>query len=129
MLERLVGQVLAGLQGVASAPARLDCVTPYGRHVLRAWSLEPAVDGGPRTFGVQIERRLPLSVKLMRSARFHRLTAREQDIAQLLATGDSYPAIASRLDLSASTVVTHVRNLGRKLGTAGREEIVRALCA
>ena len=129
LLEGLAARVVDALQGGAAAPARLETTTPYGRFVLRAYAFDSRTDGEPRTFGVQIEKRLPLGVKLFRSPAFRGLTAREQDIARLLATGLSYPRIAELLDLSASTVVTHVRNLGQKLGHASREDIVRALCA
>ena len=53
----------------------------------------------------------------------------EQDVAQALSKGLSYPQIAEQLGLGSSTVVTHVRSLGQKLGCGGREEIVAALCA
>jgi DNA-binding CsgD family transcriptional regulator len=128
MLAGLAEQVVAGFAGVSSAPARQESVTAYGRFVLRAYALE-AQEAPPRAFGVQIEKRLPIAIKMFRSALFRGLTPREQDIARMLSTGLSYPRIAGLLDLGASTVVTHVRNLGQKLGVASREEIVRALCA
>jgi DNA-binding CsgD family transcriptional regulator len=129
LLEGLAERVAAGFQGVSTPPARLESVTAYGRFVLRAYAFEPGGDVLPRSFGVQIEKRLPLGVKMFRSTRFRDLTPREQDIARLLSTGLSYPRIAAILDLGASTVVTHVRNLGQKLGVASRDEIVRALCS
>jgi len=129
LLEGLADAVMAGVQGVSSAPARHETVTAYGRFVLRAYAFEAPHDGPPRSFGVQIEKRLPIAIKMFRSTLFRGLTPREQDIARLLSTGLSYPRIADILELGASTVVTHVRNLGQKLDVASRDEIVRALCA
>jgi DNA-binding CsgD family transcriptional regulator len=129
VLKRLVGALSDSLSGAAARPARLDTITPYGRFVLRAYALEPQTDGPTGRVGVQIEKRLPISLKMLRSPAFRALTGREQDVARLLATGLSYPLIAERLGLGASTVVTHVRNLAHKLGANSREEIVSALCA
>jgi DNA-binding CsgD family transcriptional regulator len=128
LLAGLAARVADGLRGGVSAPARCETVTAYGRFILRAYAFEGG-DGPAAAFGVQIEKRLPAPLRMARSAAFRALTPREQDIARLLASGASYPRIAAMLDMRASTAVTHVRNLSRKLGVAGREEIVRALCA
>lgn len=127
MLVRLAELVIAGLTGQPAPPARLEAVTVYGRFVLRAYALE-ATMFAPQAFAVQIERRLPLGLKMFRSPAFRALTPREQEIARLLSTGLSYPRIGEMLGLVPATVVTHVRNLGQKLGVATREEIVQALC-
>jgi DNA-binding CsgD family transcriptional regulator len=126
MLQRLAERVLGALHGEPGPPARFDAVTAYGRFVVRAYAFD--ADPAPKLFGVQIERRLPLEVKMFRSPIFRALTPREQDIARMLPGRLSYPQIASRLGLGPSTVVTHVRNLADKLSVASREEIVAALC-
>ena len=129
LLRDLAGRVIAALTGPGGAPARMDSVTAYGRFVLRAYALEPRAGDAGRTVAIQIERRLPIGLKMLRSPVFRALTPREQDVARMLATGLSYPLIGERLGMGASTVVTHVRSLGHKLGAGGREEIVSALCA
>ena len=43
------------------------------------------------------------------------LTARELDVLRLLAAGCTYYEAAMRLGISPNTVVTHVKNLYRKL--------------
>lgn len=126
LLRDLAARVSGAVAGAPGPPARLDAVNVYGRFILRAYSLEPTA-GRSESVGIQIERRLPVGLKMLRSQAFRALTRREQDVASLLTTSLSYPLIADRLGLSASTVVTHVRSLGFKLGAHGREQIVRAL--
>ncbi|MBI1199028.1 MAG: hypothetical protein GC203_14305 [Phenylobacterium sp.] len=129
MLSDLAGRVGRALAGGGGAPARMDAVTPYGRFVIRAYALDPNEGDAASTVAVQIERRLPVGLKMLRSPIFRSLTPREQDVARMLPSGLSYPQIGDRLGVGASTVVTHVRSLGQKLGVGSREEIVSALCA
>ncbi|HEV3001312.1 MAG TPA: response regulator transcription factor [Solirubrobacteraceae bacterium] len=53
-----------------------------------------------------------------------RLTAREREILQLIASGRSGEAVAEELFLSGETVRTHVRNAVAKLGASSRAHAV-----
>lgn len=55
-----------------------------------------------------------------------RLTTREWEVVELLATGASTRSIADRLFLSTTTVYTHVKSVLRKLGVHTRDEAARA---
>jgi DNA-binding NarL/FixJ family response regulator len=57
------------------------------------------------------------------------LTARELEIAGLVAAGDSNPDIASRLFLSRKTVERHVSNILLKTGARNRTELAGRLGA
>lgn len=52
------------------------------------------------------------------------ITARERQVLQMLADGDTTPSIAERLGLSESTVRTHVENMRTKLGVPTRAALV-----
>lgn len=52
------------------------------------------------------------------------LTAREQRVMSLMATGASNPEIARQLGISTETVRTHVRNIVSKLGALDRIQAV-----
>jgi DNA-binding NarL/FixJ family response regulator len=53
------------------------------------------------------------------------LTAREQQVLELLAEGHPNKAIAARLGISDQTVKFHVASISAKLGAANRTEAVR----
>jgi DNA-binding NarL/FixJ family response regulator len=55
------------------------------------------------------------------------LTAREREIAELVAAGRSNREIAQQLVLSNRTVEAHLRNIFAKLGVRSRVELVRAV--
>ena len=52
------------------------------------------------------------------------LTTREQDVLSLLADGDETPAVAKKLNVSESTVRTHVEKMRAKLGVRTRAALV-----
>jgi DNA-binding NarL/FixJ family response regulator len=52
------------------------------------------------------------------------LTAREQTVLSLLAIGDETPAVARKLNISESTVRTHVEKMRTKLGVGTRAALV-----
>jgi PAS domain S-box-containing protein len=54
----------------------------------------------------------------------HELTARELEIVELVARGESGPEIATELHISYATVRTHVRNAQEKLGAQSRAQLV-----
>ena len=53
-----------------------------------------------------------------------RLTAREREVLALVAIGLGNRAIAERLAVSPATIKSHVRSMMRKLGVAGRTELI-----
>ncbi|MFL6676191.1 MAG: response regulator [Massilia sp.] len=55
----------------------------------------------------------------------NQLTAREQQVLQHIAGGQSNKQIARALDLSVRTVETHRLNIKRKLGIEGQAELIR----
>jgi RNA polymerase sigma factor (sigma-70 family) len=60
-------------------------------------------------------------------AQLERLTPREKEVLRLMAEGISSRNIASRLGISYTTVRTHIRSLGSKLGVHSKlEAIVKA---
>ncbi|EOU3784119.1 transcriptional regulator MalT, partial [Escherichia coli] len=53
------------------------------------------------------------------------LTQREWQVLGLIYSGYSNEQIASELDVAATTIKTHIRNLYQKLGVAHRQEAVQ----
>jgi DNA-binding NarL/FixJ family response regulator len=54
----------------------------------------------------------------------HGVTAREREIASLVARGLTNPEIAARLVLSPYTVQDHIKSLFEKTGVSSRQEFV-----
>lgn len=54
---------------------------------------------------------------------FGGLTAREREVAALIAQGSSNSAIAAQLVLSERTIETHVTNILAKLGFTSRSQV------
>ena len=66
--------------------------------------------------------RVPLPQADSREGPLSRLTPREREVLDLLATGATNRAIATRLVISEKTVSVHVSNVLAKLGVANRGE-------
>jgi len=87
---------------------------------LRCESRPKSGRDGPPTLGVRTWRRGPM-------AGDGALTAREREIASLVAAGASNPQIAQKLFLSRKTVERHVSNILRKIGAKNRTELASRL--
>jgi DNA-binding NarL/FixJ family response regulator len=75
----------------------------------------------PRSIASLLNKRREIESQL------ERLTGREKEVLRLMAEGTSSRDIASRLGISYTTVRTHIRSLGSKLGVHSKlEAIVKA---
>jgi DNA-binding NarL/FixJ family response regulator len=75
----------------------------------------------PRTISTLLNKRREAETQL------ERLTPREKEVLRMMAEGAASRDIASRLGISYTTVRTHIRSLGSKLGVHSKlEAIVKA---
>jgi two-component system response regulator DevR len=75
----------------------------------------------PRMISALINKRREVETQL------ERLTAREKEVLRLMAEGMASREIASKLGISYTTVRTHIRSLGSKLGVHSKlEAIIKA---
>lgn len=75
----------------------------------------------PRTIAQLLSNRREVEAQL------EKLTAREKEVLRLMAEGTSSREIASQLGISYTTVRTHIRSLGSKLGVHSKlEAIIKA---
>jgi DNA-binding NarL/FixJ family response regulator len=75
----------------------------------------------PRTIATLLARRRAIE------AQFESLTPREKEVLQLMAEGLSSRSVAAKMGISYTTVRTHIRSLGSKLGVHSKlEAIVKA---
>lgn len=98
-----------------------------GCFVLRAYWIDSAAPGGSRNAAIQIQRQIPLPLRLMQSPRLRKLPPREQQACLLLARGQSASEIAKHMGISRDGAVYHIRSTYNNLGISCREELVGAL--
>jgi non-specific serine/threonine protein kinase len=90
-----------------------------GERVFEAASTEGAELGFDRAVAIGARVGLP-----MRSVEpSSELTAREREVAELVAAGLTNPQIAAKLFLGARTVQTHLRSIMNKLGVNNRTQV------
>jgi DNA-binding CsgD family transcriptional regulator len=113
-----MGRLLVSSDRAASAAAYRDAADRADR--AGATTVRRLAEQGLRALGERPWRRGPSA----RSAgELGTLSAREREVAELVATGASNPEIATRLFLSRKTVEHHVSNALAKLGLHSRTEL------
>ena len=126
---KLCWDVVGGLEGAEGLPCRQNCV---GR--LLSQGLERTQLAELRLAGRQHRLTcVPVDdtvICVLNSGTEHDpdqwqlLSGREQDVLSLLAAGDETSAVAKKLDVSESTVRTHVEKMRTKLGVRTRAALV-----
>lgn len=101
-------------------PDTVAVPTPSGWITLHASLPEGGADG---RVAIVLERTASPQTTAIR-LETHGVTAREREIATLLAHGLTNPEIATRLVLSLYTVQDHIKNLFEKTGVSSRQELV-----
>ncbi|WP_407155050.1 response regulator [Bradyrhizobium sp. STM 3557] len=114
--ELLTEALLAGVRGfLLKSDAK--------RHLISA--IEALLEGRPYFTSVVLEKLL-VNYQLNKQNRSGMLlTAREQNVVQLIAEGHTNKVISSMLNLSVKTVETHRASAMRKLGMSSTAELVR----
>lgn len=81
----------------------------------------------PATLIVSITRHTPIGLVVVRNAEKLELTSKQTVVAIAVVHGDSYEAIAARLNIRPSTAIEHVRNLQTRLHARNRAELITRL--
>lgn len=113
--------VAALLSETASCPERAECF--YAR---ASW-VGPREPGAGGLVVVLVEGGNPNAITARRLVQERGLTAREADVALLLASGKSNKAIAVELGLSSHTVKRHTERVLVKLEVRGRAAVAAAI--
>lgn len=127
--KELFEEALLMNSSMGAAPALARTQVEFARLLLSSGSEPGRVQARrllakARPIGVELELRPVLDTidELGNEGGVVSLTDRETDVLKIIATGSSNSHIAETLNISHSTVATHIRNIFRKIGTANRTE-------
>jgi len=123
--ETLIAALRAGAAGFLSKDAGTDALVRAVDAALRG---EVAISRTAAMRVVSLLRRARQRGTGMRPVRSE-LTAREWEVFDLMADGESTRAMAERLVLTEATVYSHVKSILHKLGVHSRAEAVAAVAA
>ena len=98
----------------------------WGGFTFRAQWLDQD-DPASGLIGITVSHKVPMPVRLMRSAQSLRLSRRQAEVCVLIAGGASNEAIAERLGISRHTAKEHGRWIYNKLDVHNRTELVSKL--
>ncbi len=104
------------------------CDNAWGSFVARAYWLEPT-EPAQSLIGIEIERRVPLTLRLYEALRDAALPERQAEVGLLLALGRTHQQIADKLRISRNTVVYHRRQVYNRLGVDSYEGLRERLLA
>ncbi len=91
----------------------------WGSFVARAHWLEPE-EPAESLIGIELERRVPLPLRLFEAVREQRMPPRQGEVCLLLALGRTQEQIADELKVTRNTVVYHRRQIYNRLGVESR---------
>jgi DNA-binding CsgD family transcriptional regulator len=117
----------AHLQQPARQPIT-EVRTVHGHFSVRAVPMKAAT-GMDEAVGIYVTQRIPRGARLQAWLQTQPLSQRQQELAYWLALGLSESQVATRMDISANTVVYHRRQLYNSLGVQDRGELLAWLSA
>lgn len=107
----------------ASAPPVWSLRNRWGEFQLRAYVLDSR--GGGRGYGVTVERKVPLEVRMLQKVKEMPLSNRQREVCFLLLRGVDNEAIARMLGITRPTLKEYTQAIYRKLGVGKREDLIR----
>lgn len=140
-MPRLSGPQLQRRLQAAASPFPIIFMTGHGDVELAVQAMKDgAVDFLPKPFKDQlfldaVERAVQLSLERYAASRRHqeaaqclaRLSAREREVARLLALGQANKEVARQLGISENTVHVHRQHVMEKTGTGSAAELARLI--
>lgn len=132
-LHALLDRAIAIARGLPSPPPFDVRRTPHGEIAVRVM---PCLRGGAASapddsadarYMICLERRSPLAAVILARASALPLSARERELAVLLALGHPPAAAAERMAISLATLRTYAKSVYARSGVNGREGLVALL--
>lgn len=128
LLRKLAGLLEAIRSDKPDAkPAVIQQKNHWGTFEFKGRWLHPNEPGEGQLFAANLQRRIPLPLKIALRLKSAPLSQRELEVISKLAAGENYQHIAKKLSISEYTVISHSRQALRKLNVENRTELLATL--
>lgn len=123
-LMQLLNRIEQIKSGQNSLPASSSIKNQWGQFKFAAYPLTAHGVEDPRgLFVIQIEHLAPLKIVLLNNIDRFNLSSRQTQICLNIGLGKSYSEIAKSIGIKESTLITHKKEIFRKVGVSQRHEL------
>ena len=121
IIERLLGMAT----GKDVEQPSFNVVNKWGTFRLIGYFMKPVEEGPSAPLAIiEIQHLEPSMLALLEKLEDQKLTDRQKDVSLLIGKGQSYQEIADTLGIAVSTVISHKKDVFRKLEIRHRHELV-----
>ena len=129
LLRRFSNSITAAMNTLSALPPSLVVNNRWGRFHLLAYVLNPLERGLPMQISLHVERKVPLSLGLIRLPNFLNLSSREREVCLHILAGLGRTEIAQAMHVKPSTIIYFTRQLYQRLNVNRQSELLPALMA
>jgi DNA-binding CsgD family transcriptional regulator len=122
-LIRLCRNLDSIFRGEDAMPPVLTFTNPSGRFTFRAYWLDKQNKEPGGLIGIIIEHQEPISLHLLRNLQKEPLSAKQREVALMLALGHSHEQIGQQLHIKNTTVRDHIQKTYTKLDIHNSDEL------
>ena len=127
-LQSVYDRLVCIFEERAAPPPVVEDRNPAGRFIYRAHWLDSERAGEAALVAVTVQHQEPVPLVMLRKLHAAGLSARQKEVALLLASGRSFDEIATTLHISHATAKDYAQRIYRKVNVHSKEELMRVMC-